>query len=444
MTGFVERQFREIAAGGATAILRKTFQFAVYVIAVPLIAGMRLIRPWCLVRIGTLIGSRIGHFAANTELYLCERDAKINARSGRQVDLFYIEGPVCNAQLARMWGRVLHLLPKWLLKSAAAGNRLLPGGLEHEVPSPHQNDRDVHNLLDRYRPHFTFTAGESEQGAQRLLAMGIPADARFVCLMVRDSAYLDRNQPGDWSYHDYRDSDIRNYALVAETLADFGYFVLRMGAEVKQSMPSQHPRVLDYARSENRSEFMDVFLGACCTFCITTGTGWDSIVEMQRRPMVYVNLVPFGQLHAFRNDQITITKRHILDKDESPLTLFEIFDKGVGFSMKSAEYLSNGVRLVENSPEEICEVSIEMHERLTGSWISTSEDEHLQKRFWEIFPVHATDVYQGRRLHGEIRGRVGAAFLRSLPSFIENSDPRSAPTVLAERASQHARTSGRQ
>ena len=183
MTGFVERQFREIAAGGAATILRKIVQFALYLAAAPLIIGMRLARPWCLVRIGTLIGSRVGHFAANTELYLCERDARINTRSRRQIDLFYIEGPVCNAQLARMWGRVLHLLPMWLLKSAAAGNRLLPGGLEHEVPPPHQHDRDVYNLLDQYRPHFTFTAGESAQGDQRLLAMGIPADARFICLM---------------------------------------------------------------------------------------------------------------------------------------------------------------------------------------------------------------------------------------------------------------------
>jgi hypothetical protein len=39
---------------------------------------IRLLKPFLLVRFGLLIGKRIGHFAVNTELYLCEKNESIN------------------------------------------------------------------------------------------------------------------------------------------------------------------------------------------------------------------------------------------------------------------------------------------------------------------------------------------------------------------------------
>ena len=74
-------------------------------------------------------------------------------------------------------------------------------------------------------------------------------------------------------------------------------------------------------------EFMDVYLGNKCHFCITTGSGWDSIPEMFRRPMVYVNMLPLGQLHTFRTNTISTTKRHVLGATQETLTLENIHTK---------------------------------------------------------------------------------------------------------------------
>ena len=134
--------------------------------------------------------------------------------------------------------------------------------------------------------------------------------AQFVCLIVRDSAYLDSQIPNDWNYHNYRDSDIQNYVLAAEALAERGYFVIRMGAKVHAAMNSAHPKVIDYATNGMRSDFMDIYLGAKCHFAISTGSGWDSIPEIQRRPVVFVNYVPVGYLSTFRNLTISIVKHH--------------------------------------------------------------------------------------------------------------------------------------
>ncbi|MBX9839664.1 MAG: hypothetical protein K2X69_15270, partial [Silvanigrellaceae bacterium] len=68
--------------------------------------------------------------------------------------------------------------------------------------------------------------------------------------------------------------------------------------------------------------------------------------------------------------------------------------------------------------EEIRDAAIEMHERLNGTWVEQSNDEMLQKKFWEIYPVDATDE-NGIRLHGNILSRYSTLFLRNNQDWLE-------------------------
>jgi len=362
---------------------------------------------------------RIGHFAVNTEIYLCEQDAGINVPQQRYIDLFVMSKPICNSQLATMWKRVLHIWPSWILFPAMRVNRLVPGGAVHEVGNNAYGALDLLNLLDQFPHHLKFTAEEEAKGRAGLQAIGIPPDAFFVCLIVRDSAYLDSHQIGDWSCHNYRDCDIQNYVLAAEELANRGYFVIRMGVKVHQSMNTAHPKIIDYATNGMRSDFMDIYLGEKCKFCISTGTGWDAIPNIFRRPIVYVNLAPLGYMATFSTRFITIAKTHVLREQEKILTLREIFSHGVGFSQSTSDYDSKGVDLIENTPEEIRDVVIEMAERLSGTWQHKEDDEYLQRRFWEVFPTKATSVHDGRPLHGHIHARFGANFLRNNREWLQ-------------------------
>ena len=426
LPSFIERQVAEIRQGGRTVLLKKMkrvlclpHELLLLILAIPAVVVVRQIKPWLLVRWGDLRSDRIGHFAANTELYLCERDAGLNLPGRHHVDIFFMEGPICNQQLAKMWKRVLRVWPAWIVLALRRVNRLIPGGAVHEIGSNTQHDRDVHNLLDRFPPHLKFTAEEEISGEAGLRMMGIPAGAPFVCLVVRDSAYLEAHQTKDWNYHNYRDSDIRNYVLAAEVLADRGYFVIRMGAKVNEPMKTTHSNIIDYASNGMRSDFMDIYLGAKCAFCISTGTGLDAIPEMLRRPIVYVNLVPLGYVHTFRAEFLSLTKKHVLKKSQQVLTHREIFTHGIGFCMRTFDYESKGIQLIENTPEEIRDAAVEMVERLNGTWQTHEEDEALQRRFWEIFPTDAVDTRRGRPIHGEIRARFGTDFLRNNRWWLE-------------------------
>ena len=399
--------------------MKRAFQIILklplYMLAVPIIFLIRLIRPCFLIRWGSLTSTRIGHFAGNTELYLCEKDAGINAPKQRHVDLFYVVRPICNQQMATMWKRVLHVWPSWILAPIIRINRLIPGGEVHEIGNNSQGDRDVHNLLDRFPPHLKFTHEEEALGQAGLQAMGIPPETPFVCLIVRDSAYLNAyDKYGDWRYHNYRDSDIQNYILAAEELANRGYFVIRMGVVVKEAMKTAHPRIINYASGGMRTDFMDIYLGAKCEFCISVSTGFDAVPYIFRRPVVFVNMVPLGYLFTFRQQGLCVSRHYFATAENRELTLSEIFNhRGVGFCCHTSDYASKGIELIENTPEEIRDIAVEMAERLNGTWQPREDDEALQRRFWEIFPTDSLEGTNKRPLHGEIRMRFGTHFLRN-------------------------------
>ncbi len=63
-----------------------------------------------------------------------------------------------------------------------------------------------------------------------------------------------------------------------------------------------------------------------------------------------------------------------------------------------------GVDVIENTPEELLDMVVEMDERLKGKWQTTEEDEELQQRFWSLLEVTEPNH--------EFRPRMGAKFLR--------------------------------
>lgn len=383
----------------------KIYIFVASPIALFFVITIRLIRPFILVRIDILVSERIGHFAGNTELYMCERDEGINLPSCRHIDLWYQNWPVSNNQLALMWCRVLHVLPRWILSPIHKVNLYIPGGEIHQIPNNTQTDIDVHNLMDKFPAHLHFSQDEERKGQKHLNELGIPNEANFVCLIVRDSSYLDKTVPWkSWKYHDYRDCNIKNYSLAIEKLTENGYYVIRMGAVVQNQIDIKNPLVIDYATNGLRTDFMDIYLASKCTFCIVANSGFEAVPRIFRRPIVYVDHVPFGMICTDSARYISTTKKHLIKEENRLMTLKEIFDSGAYVFWTSEDFEKFGVELLESSPQEIAAVVMEMKERLHGTWVSSEEDECLQKKFWEMFPK--------TEFHGEIRSRIGVDFLR--------------------------------
>ena len=94
---------------------------------------------------------------------------------------------------------------------------------------------------------------------------------------IRDSKYLTKKYPNkNFEYHNYRDWDSQLFINSANSLANKGYYILRMGSIVGNKFETNNVKVIDYANSNFRSDFMDFYLGYKSSFCVTTATGMDS------------------------------------------------------------------------------------------------------------------------------------------------------------------------
>ena len=97
------------------------------------------------------------------------------------------------------------------------------------------------------------------------------------------------------------------------------------------------------------------------------------------------------------------------------MTPAEIYESKAGHFMSAAAFEGAGIKLVDNTPEEILAVVKEMtdqdvpYKRFSGYEVLNIMDD--QKPFWDTFPRSVSE-YSGRPLHGKIRMRIGAEFLR--------------------------------
>ena len=85
------------------------------------------------------------------------------------------------------------------------------------------------------------------------------------------------------------------------------------------------------------------------------------------------------------------------------MSFSEIINFDFGSDDTNELFAKLNLELIENTSEEIHAVTIELDERLNGTWETTEEDEKLQQRFWDLFgpaKLKSPDL------------RIGAEYLR--------------------------------
>ena len=362
------------------------------------ILAIRLLRPLVTIRFGSLKGHRIGHYTDNTFVYLCRRRKDPNRR--RKLDLFYHPRHVSNLQLKRMWNRKLVTHPIFGLLDRL--NRKLPGYEAHVVSL--DESEDFERVVAASGPVLRFNRREEKRGEKFLTQMGLEPGASPVCFCARDEVYLETAYAeGSWRYHSHRDMPAVDYLPALNELTRRGYSAVRMGKAVSSRLETDNPRIIDYA-SGCRNDFMDIYLGANCRFYLGDTAGLVGVPVLFRRPVAFVNYIPLGRLPTNGPFYLVILKKLRWRKERRLLTFREVIVNSAAFFGRNEQYERLGLEVVNNTPEEIAQLAVEMDERLEGTRRSVSEDEDLQRRFWEIF--HLT----GRPTLPNVL--IGADFLR--------------------------------
>ena len=377
--------------------------FVFFLIPVALIC--RIIRPFVWIRFGYFNVNRMGHFVADTAQYLSERELGVHPPMAK--DFFFFQGKPANDCVKNMVERELTISP--IVEPLFLASRLFLGGSNHVIyPAvTTRGSRDINGITSKALV-LGFTEAEEQEGKAYLKSMGIGARDNFVCLIVRDDAYLKKTfEHSNWDYHGYRNSSIHDYRTAIQKLNARGYYVLRMGSVVNDRLDLGTSKFIDYANSSERSDFLDTWLVANCCFAISTSTGLDEVAIAFQRPVVFVNHLPVGDCRTGSERFVELFKRMRWRSTGEYLGLHEQIEYGVVNCYRQSGFDELGIEIIDNSPSEITAAVLEMEDMISRRWHRTAEDEKKQMRFFEI--LAKTENYSKR--HGPLRANISSSFL---------------------------------
>ncbi|MBK6908545.1 MAG: TIGR04372 family glycosyltransferase [Rhodocyclaceae bacterium] len=217
------------------------------------------------------------------------------------------------------------------------------------------------------------------------VTMGIPKDAWFVCLHVRESGFRDSETYCERDAFGERNANIFNYIEAIKEITSRGGWVVRMGDRSMTKLPEME-RVIDYPFTEFKSALMDVYLISQCRVYIGMMSGIYDVARLFQRPMIMTNMTNWLWTYPILRGDLGVAK-HIFSKSKNRfLSLKEwIMEpwEGVSFSHKiGGDYLFH-----ENTPAELRDVVKEFFDR-SDRW----EPSPLQCLFNEV------RIRQGREI----------------------------------------------
>lgn len=246
-------------------------------------------------------------------------------------------------------------------------------------------------------PLLTLPPEIEAQGWAALRRAGVPQDAWFVALHVREGKW-DKRRPGT---HGILNAGIASYLPAIAEITRRGGYVIRMGDPGMSPIPSV-ANVFDYCHSDLRADWMDIFIAARCRFMLGTSSGPAYVPPIYGVPSVLTNWWPPAQRPWHRSD-LFVPKMVRRLADGRYLTLCETLCEPFSYCHSRRYFADHAGVFVEASDPEIIRATVEeMLARIDGSSAPDADVAELRSR--------ADGIY---RAHGAFgMASLGAEFLR--------------------------------
>ncbi len=413
-------------------ILKKILKIPIYFLSPILIVLIILIYPIIILRFSLQGSERIGELATHMEVYLSEKKIFKNRKF---LDIFILTDVISNETYLELLKQKIFFIPNFISFPIYKVLKLLSYKLsffKRFILHTRYQDKDFTIL--RTKPNLIPNESFINKGDNFLKELGIPKDAKIICLIVRDQQYLKKKFPNrDYSYHNHRNCNIQNFRDAIKVATDNGYYVFRMGEVVESELKISDKKFIDYS-SYYRTDFLDIYLAYKCTFVVTTSTGWDNVPAFTfRKPVVFTNCVPIGDLLTYSPNFLFSFKMYFDIKKNKILNLEEISKTRLSYSSNANHYKESNIELLENKPDEVKELVLEMINRLDKNIKYSEEDEKIQSKFWEkyisFFDLKNIKSYPNtymnpfictsqRLYNGKIISRIGKNFLNKYKDLI--------------------------
>jgi len=226
-------------------------------------------------------------------------------------------------------------------------------------------------------------------GRDMARAVGLPEDAAFVCLHVRENGYYgDTGNP-------QRAFRIDDYMPAIRAVTARGDWLVRLGdPSMSPLLPME--RVIDYARSPARTPALDVYLAARCRFFIGTNSGPMFMPHLFGRPALITNYAflygapPLGPASRFLPRLLTRGGRTL----RFATLMADAYMKS---THNERAFNVRGFSAIDNTPQEILDATMEMY--------APRAPDALQRRFANLAPAshRAGDALVGARFVADHR-----------------------------------------
>ena len=364
----------------------KIVKFVSIILFIPIILIIKIINPVLKIRWSTsYFPDRIGHLVAELEHYLyLTKNKSIFCIDIFPKHIFYNSNP-CNTFLQKHYRKKLITIDTKIIILLQRSQKIVENYfkfIKFETIDKLLSTKDNFKIINKnFKPSILFSKGEKIKIKKQLKEIGLKKNQKFICLIARDSRYLKNRMNFDTSYHDYRDCNIENFTQGIKYLLNKDFFVFRMGKLQKKKLNLKNKNYLDYAFSKYRSDILDVWLMANCEFCISTGTGFDQISRVFKKPILYVNQLPFTDWPSFSR---SLTH---------PKFMFDLKKKKF-FDLKSyvehsyhrmSEYKKNKIKIIDLNKNEILYCIKEFLQIMISNWNISSKRKKKQNKLNNCF-----------------------------------------------------------
>ena len=391
---------------------RRVAKSLLLVLATLILVVLKLISPVVKFRLCVMAFHRFGHLALEPEQMLSNREIDSASRSTRNPFPFVIDiwslGPKrlqANRYLAKKWKLRIATMPSWMVNALFQAGTKVPA---LQLEAPKLSIYGPNNALDKCPPHLSFSNQEVLRARRDLSRMGIDSDKPFVCLVVRDGGHYASRGESESSGYYLLNYDVSDFELAARVLADNGYQVIRMGAGSEKPLSLQHPNVFDYAKSEHRSAFLDVFIAGNCSFAISTQTGPDCVSLVFRRPVCYIDIARYSQF--FLGTSIAVWNPTVLMKNGNRMSLQQVMDSGIALFKNPNDFERNGIESVRSTPETIRDLVIGFQEMFERGFSLSVDEKNTVNRANEIIEKGMGEFAHNK--FGKITAQLNPVFLR--------------------------------
>ncbi len=212
---------------------------------------------------------------------------------------------------------------------------------------------------------------------QRVL-MGLPADAWFVCVHVRESGFHN-------DQYSERNANIFNYVGAIEEITSRGGWVVRMGDATMRKLPFME-RVIDYPFTRAKSALMDVYLISECRFYLGMISGIYDVARLFQRPIIMTNMAIWMAGFPIRKCDLGVLK-HVYSKSRNRFLTTREWLAEPWDSVAYVHKLGDDYIFHENTSEELRAVVKEYFDR-REDWEPTP----LQRQFNEARVQRGKDL----------------------------------------------------